>query len=440
MNKSGFIIAAPASGSGKTILTLGLLRAFRNRGESVGSLKIGPDYIDPSLHSVASGKKCRNLDFWGMREETLSDQLNKTLDESDLIIAEGVMGLFDGAATGNLSSPGSTADASNWSNFPIVLVVDVKGQGSSVAALVEGFLNHRSNIRFAGIILNRVGSDRHFNILEDALVHLNIPCFGGIPEDNRLKLPQRHLGLIQADELDELEDWLDNAADIISDSINLNKLNKIEAIYDHRLASQGKPCVPQLGAHTAIARDKAFSFSYSHIVDGWRERGTKITFFSPLAGELPDPSADSIYLPGGYPELYANELENMKSFKRAIKTAADKGSNIYGECGGFMVLGQSLIDECGVLHKMVGLLPIETSFQNPSLHLGYRELELISDGEFGKAGTLFKGHEFHYCNLISNNKTLSLFQAKDAKGQLLPDLGCKSGTVMGSFAHIIDSV
>jgi len=434
------VIAAPASGSGKTVVTLSLLRALKNAGVDVSSFKIGPDYIDPAYHAAASAQACRNLDFWAMREDTLLRQRAPAVEEADVVISEGVMGLFDGATTGESKNSGSTADAAKWLDWPVVLVVDAKAQGASAAALVEGFANHRDDIEIAGVIFNHIGGPSHEIILREALAPTGIACLGCIPRHEALVLPSRHLGLVQAKEMPELNRWLDAAAAIVAEHVDLDRLKDIAQQSKVVLTLEETPPLPPLGQHTAIARDDAFAFCYDHVVDGWRAAGTEISFFSPLAGEAPDFLADSIYLPGGYPELHAAEIASNESFISAMKMAVAKDAVIYGECGGFMVLGETLTDRDGKSHKMLGLLPVETSFANPKLHLGYRQLMLSEEGPLGVAGAQFKGHEFHYCEMTAMAGGESLFAALDARGNAVPPLGCRVGSVMGSFAHIIDGV
>ena len=436
----GLVIAAPASGSGKTVVTLSLLRALKNTGVNVASFKIGPDYIDPAYHTAASDDLCRNLDFWGMRKNTVHRQWVTTVEQSEFVITEGVMGLFDGATTGSLINNGSTADAAKWLNWPIILVVDAKSQGASAAALVEGFVRHRSDITIVGVIFNRIGSPSHEKILREALETTGLPCLGCIPRHSALDLPSRHLGLIQAKELPELDNWLEGAAKIVAEHIDLNLLKTLGATSKITPPPGGQPTIQPLGKHTAIARDDAFAFCYPHIVEGWQRAGSKISFFSPLNGEVPDELADSIYLPGGYPELYAEKIAANQNFREAMRMAVAKEAVVYGECGGFMVLGETLTDRDGASHDMLGLLPVKTSFAKPKLHLGYRQFSLIGDGALGSAGARFKGHEFHYCEIISADVAESLFHAEDALGEKLPEMGCKVGNVMGSFGHIIDSV
>ncbi len=437
---AGLVIAAPASGSGKTVITLSLLRALKNAGVKVASFKIGPDYIDPAYHTAASSELCRNLDLWGMREDTLLRQQVNAVEKSDIVITEGVMGLFDGAATGQAISSGSTADAAKWLGWPVILVIDAKGQGASAAALVEGFKNHRADIKIAGVIFNRIGGPGHARILRDALAQTKVPYLGCIPRHTALDLPSRHLGLIQAKEMPELDGWLDAAAKFVAEHIDIDLLSKLAQQSKLVLTLDEQQAIPPLGAHTAIARDDAFAFCYEHIVEGWQTAGTQISYFSPLADEAPDFLADSIYLPGGYPELHAEKLSANQSFREGMEMAVAKGAVIYGECGGFMVLGETLTDRQGAAHQMLGLLPIKTSFKTPKLHLGYRQFSLIEEGALGMAGAGYKGHEFHYCELTTSGDAESLFQTRDARGEKLPEMGCKVGTVMGSFGHIIDSL
>ncbi len=434
----GLIIAAPASGSGKTVVTLSLLRAFKNAGVAVSSFKIGPDYIDPAYHAAASGQLCRNLDFWAMQEDTLLRQRLAGLEDKDLVIAEGVMGLFDGATTGERKNIGSTADAAKWLDWPVVLVVDAKSQGASAAAVVEGFANHRDDIEIAGVIFNHIGGESHERILRESLEPTGISCLGCIPRHESLVLPSRHLGLVQAQEMPELDQWLNEAATVVSEHVDLKALKEIAEPSKVVLTLKETPSIPQLGQNTAIARDDAFAFCYNHVVEGWRAAGTEISFFSPLAGEAPDFTADSIYLPGGYPELYAEKIAANENFISAMKMAAAKDAVIFGECGGFMVLGETLTDRDGKAHTMLGLLPVETSFAKPKLHLGYRQLSLSNEGPLGASGAQFRGHEFHYCEMTAMSGGDALFSAQDARGNSLPPLGCRVGSVMGSFAHILD--
>ncbi|MGD9744095.1 MAG: cobyrinate a,c-diamide synthase [Dongiaceae bacterium] len=430
----GLVIAAPASGSGKTVFTLGLLRALRRRACAVTSFKAGPDYIDPAFHAAATGAPCRNLDPWAMRPGTLA-RLIARAGGSELAILEGAMGLFDGAQDGS----GSTADLAALTGWPVVLVADVRGQAGSAAALLRGFMTHRSDIEVAGAVLNRVGSERHAAMLRRAIEPLGLPILGLLPQDKRLGLPERHLGLVQASEHGALETFLDEAAGLIEASIDLPALAALAK--PARLGAAGAApdtMLPPLGQRIAVARDDAFRFAYPALLEQWREAGAAIDFFSPLADEAPSGEADAVFLPGGYPELHAGRLAANARLRRGLGEAAARGATIYGECGGYMLLGERLVDAAGLSHRMAGLLPVETSFATRRRHLGYRALRLSGDGPLGRAGARFRGHEFHYATILQEGEGEPLFAAADAEGRALGATGRRRGKVFGSFLHLID--
>ena len=421
------IVAAPQSGSGKTLVTLALLRALRDKGVRTGAAKAGPDYIDPRFHAAATGFPSCNLDPWAMRAGLVSSLLAETTRRADLILIEGVMGLFDGAADG----AGSTADLATRLQLPVVLVVDASRQAQSVAALVHGFMTFRSDVSVAGVILNRVASDRHRAILTDALPAGLL--LGAVPRLPELEIPSRHLGLMQASELVGLDDFVAEAAILIRRHIDLDRL--VALARTPALEAMDAPPLPPLGQRLAVARDAAFGFCYEHLLAGWREQGADLSFFSPLADEAPLASADAIFLPGGYPELHAGKLSAASNFHSGLKAAQRRDVLIYGECGGFMAMGTILVDAEGTSHAMAGLLPHTTSFAAPRLTLGYRTLEHRSPLPFP---TLLRGHEFHYSTLAPSAKMPSLFTMADAAGTSLGDRGTRIGRVMGSYAHIID--
>lgn len=435
MGAKGIIVAAPASGSGKTVLTFALIRALKNKGLRVASLKIGPDYIDPAYHAVASGRACANLDLWGMREATRRAVIADAQRDADLVVCEGVMGLFDGALTGGSGGTGSTADAAAWTGWPVVLVVDVRGQGASAGALVRGFRDHRGDVTLAGVVFNRVGSPAHRAALEQAMREVgDVPILGFVPRDQAFVLESRHLGLKQAGERADLDAWIDDAAKIVAQHVDLDRLTDAARAARIETPAPNGSIFP-LGATVAIARDAAFSFLYPHVTQSWKS----VSFFSPLADEAPDPQADAIYLPGGYPELHAARIAANRRFRDGVRAAAARGAAIYGECGGFMVLGRTLTDAGGRVYDMIGLLPLESSFAKPKLHLGYRRLTLAADCVLGPRGAAFRGHEFHYAAAMPSAFDAPLFEAEDAAGRALPPMGCRVGRVAGSFAHLLDS-
>lgn len=427
---SGLLIAAPASGSGKTVVTLGLMRTFRRRGVSVAPGKAGPDYIDPAFHAAASGAPCFNFDPWAMRPSFLRSQAARSAAHGTLIV-EAMMGLFDGAADGS----GSAGDLAALLTLPVVLVVDCARTSQSVAALVTGFARFRPDVRVAGVILNRVGSDRHEAMLRAAMAKTEVPVLGSLRTDPILSLPERHLGLVQAGEHAALETFIERAADAVEAGVHLHSLLAL-AEGEALLSSEPSPAMlPPLGQRIAVARDLAFAFSYPHLLEGWRGQGAELSFFSPLRDEAPGADADAIYLPGGYPELQAGVLAKAWRFRKGMTAAAARGARIYGECGGYMVLGEGLIDADGHRHEMLGLLPLVTSYATRKRHLGYRRLHSLAPDMF--EGTL-SGHEFHYSTVVSEGAADRLFEAEDALGQPLGAVGLRRGAVAGSYMHLID--
>ena len=418
------MIAAPHSGSGKTLVTLGLLRALRNRGVKVVSAKAGPDYIDPGFHAAATGLPCLNLDYWAMGESAVRTYAFSQARAADLLIIEGVMGLFDGPQ----GAKGSTADLAEALRLPVILVVDAAKQGQSIAALVEGFRSFRPGVDLAGVILNRVSSDRHETILREALGEIDMPIFGVLRQIDSLTLPSRHLGLVQAQENQQLEGFIESAAARVSRETNLDKIYESAVDLENQAQSPAQN-LPPLGQNMAIARDDAFSFTYPHLLKQWRASGTEIQYFSPLDDQA-SPLADAIFLPGGYPELHAGKLAANSNFLNGLRNS--KGL-IYGECGGYMVLGDGLIDAQGQRHQMAGLLPLTTSFAKRKLHLGYRQLRPLN----GPWKLPLRGHEFHYSTIESQGGGEPLFQARDAAGNDLGHIGQRVGNVMGSYAHVI---
>jgi len=415
----GLILTAPNSGGGKTTLTLGILRALKMRGIAMRSGKSGPDYIDPRFHEAASGLPCVNLDAWAMSPNRI-----RHLAAGDTpILIEGAMGLFDGAPP---DGKGATADLARILGLPCVLICDVSKQSQSVAAVVEGFSRHATDVNIAGVILNKIGSPRHETMLRRALEPVGLPVLGAVYRDEKLETPSRHLGLVQASERDDLDVFLDNSANITYDSINFDKLI---ALFEQSSKPSDNPiALPPPAQSIAIASDNAFAFAYPHLLSAWRNAGAELTFFSPLADQAPARS-DLVILPGGYPELHAGKLAANKTFLSGLREA----KSVYGECGGYMTMGEGLIDAQGTRHEMLGLLPLETSFSKRKLHLGYRNLKPLG----GPWDMPLNGHEFHYATTLKATGT-PLFTATDAEDTELPPMGLINGPHAGSFAHIID--
>ncbi|MEO0372194.1 MAG: cobyrinate a,c-diamide synthase [Pseudomonadota bacterium] len=419
----GLIIAAPSSGAGKTTVTLALLRLLSRQGVAVRGAKSGPDYIDPRFHEAACGAPCFNLDAWAMGPERLR---HLAAGQGQLVI-EGAMGLFDGAPP---DGRGSVAELSRVLDLPVVLVVDAGRMAGSAAALVEGFAHHDTRVRVAGVILNNLGSPRHGDMVRRALEPVGLPVLAAMERQRDLTHPERHLGLVQAGERADLDAFLDRAADALEQSLDQVAFSALFASLPKALPAPSRPPPAQV---IAVAQDEAFAFSYPHLLRDWRDTGAELRPFSPLANERV-PEAGFVFLPGGYPELHAGRIAAADQFIESLKSAA-KSTDIYGECGGYMVLGDGLVDADGTRHTMAGLLRLETSFAQRRLHLGYRDLTPLGGAFQGP----LKAHEFHYASTL-NAEGAALFEARDAEGTTLPPMGLQAGRVCGSFAHIIDAV
>ena len=429
MAARGLIISGTGSGAGKTIITSALIRVLARRGYTVSSFKVGPDYIDGGWHAAASGRASHNIDLWAMRPATARAAMRRCSEGADLVIGEGVMGLFDAS----LSGEGSTADVARFLDLPVILVVDVSGQAQSVAASVAGFRHHRPDIDVAGVILNRTAGNTHRTMLARALEGV-ATVFGHVDRDDRLVVEHRHLGLVQAHDGDP--GIIDEAATLIEAGVDVDSMVALARPIAVADDADVVPVAPP-GQRIAVACDRAFSFLYASLAETWRSAGAEILWFSPLGDEPPDATADAVYLPGGYPELHAGRLAANRTFLSGLRGAADRGSVIYGECGGYMVLGRYLTDMEGLTHAMAGLLPVTVSMHAPRRHLGYRRMALASDGPLGKAGSIWRGHEFHYASETSPAAP-PLFFASDASGRELGACGAVNGKVAASFMHIID--
>ena len=433
----GLVIAAPRSGSGKTTLTLGLLRALRRAGVCVGSAKCGPDYIDPPFHAKASGRPSVNLDSWAMPPEMIAAFALSFGQDCEVVICEGLMGLFDGVP-GLAGRSGSSADVAAALGWPVLLVLDASGQSQSAAAIVKGFASYDPRITISGVVLNRIGSARHARLIADAIKAIGINVVGAMPRSISIALPERHLGLVQASEAVALDDQLEQIADFVSEHVDVAAIRALARPGHAEAFGQASVHVVQPpGQRIAIALDDAFSFLYPHVLHGWREAGAEIRFFSPLANEAPDDGCDACWLPGGYPELHAGRLAAAQDFFNGVRRFSATRP-VHGECGGYMVLGESMIDAEGLPHAMAGLLDVTTSFARRKLHLGYRMVQLIEDSCIGRAGCFLRGHEFHYSSVETQGRDLPLAMVADAHGMTpAAPAGSRRGHVSGSYLHVI---
>jgi cobyrinic acid a,c-diamide synthase len=431
----GLIIGAPRSGSGKTTLTLAMLAAFRRRGVAIRAAKSGPDYIDPAFHAAATGGPSLNLDSWAMSPAQLGALAAEATADSELLIVESAMGLFDGVAV-EPGRSGAGADLAAVLGLPVLLVLDISGQSQTAAAVARGFVGHAPGVEIAGVVLNRLASERHRSGIAQAMAAIGLPVLGAVPRDERYAVPERHLGLVQADEHPALREHLERLADLAEAHLDLDNIARLARAPVLSAPPAAPPPLRPPGQRIALARDAAFSFIYPHHLQGWRRAGSEIHAFSPLADEPPPEGCDVCWLPGGYPELHAGALAAAARFKTGLARFADTRP-VHGECGGYMALGQGLEDAAGVRHEMTGLLSHSTSFARRKMNLGYRRAELLAAAPIGAAGDVVRGHEFHYASLIDPGGDAPLVRLSDAQGRDLGPAGGQRGHVTGAFFHAI---
>ncbi len=427
----GLLISAPSSGTGKTTVMLGLLRALADDSLVVQPFKSGPDYIDPAFHQAAAGRSSFNLDTWAM-DGTLIDAISRQSAGADICVAEGSMGLYDGVATRGQSGFGSSAETAQRMGWPVVLVLDVGGQAQSAAASALGFQAYAPDLPFAGVILNRVASPRHERLIRLGMERAGIPVLGALPRRGDLTLPERHLGLIQAVEHPDLNAAITTYAAFLRDNVDLAALREAATA---TAAANDAPLPKPPAQRIALARDAAFSFTYPHLLKGWRDAGAEIMPFSPLADEGPDQDADIVWLPGGYPELHAGKLAAAGIFLDGLRKHAETRP-VHGECGGYMTMGEALVDQEGVRHQMAGLLGLVTSYEKRRFHLGYRRALLDQPMPGWDTGTALRGHEFHYSTIL-DQPDQPLAQVADADGNPVAETGSRRGHATGTFFHLI---
>ncbi|QFU09731.1 Cobyrinic acid A,C-diamide synthase [Rhodobacteraceae bacterium THAF1] len=426
----GLLVSAPASGTGKTTVMLGLLRALADDGLTVQPFKSGPDYIDPAFHLAAAGRPSFNLDTWAMGDDLLNAIAAQAIG-SDICVAEGSMGLYDGVATKGRAGFGSSAETARRMGWPVILVIDASGQAQSAAATAMGFAAYAPDLPFAGVILNRVASPRHERLIRVGMERAGLPVLGVLPRRGDLALPERHLGLIQAVEHPDLNAAIDGYAQFLRENVDLAAI---------RAAALSGPMPPKAALpkppaqRIALAQDAAFSFTYPHLLEGWRQAGAEILPFSPLSDQ-PPPDADLVWLPGGYPELHAGTLAAATTFRATLRRHAET-KPVHGECGGYMALGQALIDKDGTRHKMAGLLGLVTSYEKRKFHLGYRRAVLNAPLPGHPAKAALRGHEFHYSTILEEPDA-PLAAVTDADGNPVPETGSVKDNVTGTFFHMI---
>jgi cobyrinic acid a,c-diamide synthase len=390
------VVAGDRSGVGKTTVTLSLLAALKRWGLSVQSFKVGPDYIDPMFHRHVTGRDCRNLDPV-LTSEVYVQQCFATHSQSaDYGLIEGVMGLFDGAA--GTPDFASTAHVARLLDAPILLVMDCSRISQSIAAMIHGYRSFDPRLRFAGVVLNRVGSDRHLELLKDAIAPLNIPILGVMRRDDQIQIPDRHLGLVPTGELTELNALVDRLADLGQTCFDWSHLKALLVAERSPHSSVPRPASLAVSTRIAIAQDAAFNFYYRDNLDLLQQLGAELVPWSPLHdAELP-PDIQGLYLGGGFPEMFARSLAENETMRAAVRAAIRAGLPTYAECGGLMYLCDRLIDFSHHSFEMVGVLPT-TTMMGARLTLGYRKAHALHSTPMVSKGAIVQGHEFHRSHL-----------------------------------------
>lgn len=439
---NAFVIAGTHSGSGKTTISLALMAFFTAKGFRVQPYKVGPDFIDPGLHSRITGRVSRNLDGWMLSRAYNLSLFSWTSRNADIAIVEGVMGIYDGFD--GKSEAGSTAQMAKWLGLPVILVVDARSMARSVAALVHGFTTFDPDVLWAGVILNRVAGEGHFNYLKEALSTSlpQIPILGWIPTDNSLTLPERHLGLVTAQESPIDKVWTEKATALVEkyiDTENLLKKTQISLLtHPSPFEDLSSEKFPKLNVSVAVAKDAAFCFYYEDNLDFLRSYGAEIVFFSPLSGETIPPGVDSVILWGGYPEMHLEALTSNRAFFEDLKSYFQRGIPIYAECGGLMTLSRFIEDWEGFRWTMAEILPFGTRMLKRRKALGYVEVKLAKDFILGPSGTVVRGHEFHYseiCDIKPNERLETVYKVSRKKAGDSWDEGYSVGNVLASYVH-----
>jgi cobyrinic acid a,c-diamide synthase len=438
MNFPRLIIAGTHSGVGKTTVTLALLAAFRAQGRKVQPFKVGPDFLDPGHHYLACGRESRNVDGWMLGSVLNRRIFHEAAHGADLSIIEGMMGLFDGSSP--VKETGSTAEMAKQLNAPVLLVVDGSAMARSAAAMVHGYATFDPLLNVAGVILNRINSEGHYQLLKEAVEkETHIPVVGYLRSDSDLTIPDRHLGLRTALEGSRTDPYA-KLGQSSSATINLARVEQLaQASPDLPITNPGKSTQPSRrmtrSMRIGIAYDPAFCFYYPDNLTLLEEAGGELVRFSPMNDPLL-PDVDLVYLGGGYPEIYAEALQRNRTMRQSIQTFAARGGVVYAECGGLMYLAKTLRDFDGTVYDMVGVIPAETAMSRTKMTLGYRELTLTRRGLLGEEGVRIRGHEFHYSTLHPKGDLDYLGHLTDAQGRDRGGDGITVGNVIALYTHL----
>jgi cobyrinic acid a,c-diamide synthase len=427
------VIAGVSSGVGKTTVTLGLLEALRRRGLAVQAFKVGPDFIDPAYHTLATGSPSYNLDGWMCGREQVMATVGERAAQADLALVEGVMGCFDG--TDGLTEEGSTAQIAKWLGAPVVLVLDAGALARSAAAVVLGFERFDPDLVVAGVLFNRTGGAVHRQWLGEAVTSAcKARPLGALPGDPGVALPERHLGLVTAVEGGYSAEVRQRLAGLIEAHVDIDRLIGLARSEVTRRAPSARST--PVSATIAVARDRAFQFYYPDNLQALEHAGARLVFWSPMADQVL-PEADGLYIGGGYPELYGRELAANAPGREAVRTFARSGRPVYAECGGLMYLAESLTDQDGQVWPMAGVLPAPVVMERSRFVIGYREVTLSSAGPLGPAGTRARGHEFHCSRLGDVPASVPrLYAVTDGRGGTPRAEGFAVGGALLSYIHL----
>ncbi len=425
------VVAGTSSGAGKTTVACGLIGALRARGATVQGFKVGPDYIDPSYHALGSGRPGRNLDAFLSGPELIAPLARHGSTGADIAVIEGVMGLFDGASgRGELASTGHVA---KLLKAPVLLVVDAASMARSAAAIVHGYSTFDPELAVAGVIFNHVGSDHHEQLLREAMAPLGIPVLGALRRDERIRTPERHLGLVPAGEREErTRAALTALAEAIARYTDLEEIERLARaappLPGPAWSPESPPSAPTRGARIAIARGRAFSFHYEENLELLRAAGAELCPFDPITDEELPEGAGALVLAGGFPEVFGSELEANGALRRQVATFAAAGRPILAECGGLLFL----LDELDG-HQMCGVLPGRAAMGG-RLTLGYREAVAVTATPWLEPGTRVRGHEFHYSTVEAAPEAYPAWEL--SARQVTRREGLVAGAVHASFLHV----
>lgn len=424
------VIAGTGSGVGKTTITCGIMQALKQKGLKVQPFKVGPDYIDPAFHTYITGYVSRNLDSWMLDESTVRYLFNKNCEGRDFAVIEGVMGMYDGF--GGSSSEGSTVHVSEIVDAPVILLINGAGVSRSAAAIVHGYATLEKGAKVAGVIINQVGSEVHYQLIKDSIESITgIRCFGYLPPIEEVRLPERHLGLVPSCENADLQKKLEILAARCSETIDLDGIIKMAGEYlrfrkeTKEQSSLLSGITPVKKCRIGLARDKAFNFYYQDSLDLLQELGAELVEFSPLEDSKLPEAIDGLYLGGGFPEVFAVELEQNLSMKESIRSAIEMGLPTYAECGGLMYLTRTISDLEGNSHSMCGVVPADAKMTTRLQRFGYIDLEFSRDNILGSRGTKIRGHEFHHSTVIPDSDVPTSFSIRKTRsGQPTRDWSC----------------